>query len=334
MPSEAQELRKRLRRAGVAPGAIKAVWPAWWSDEAESSRSAVVELRYTVARRLGLSPRSLFDDGTPEFLWTDAAKFKNAGMRSEHDLAILTSFSVAVGQNLLSALPDDANRRLPDAAGTLRETLLQAVPVIDLRALLDVCWAIGIPVIQLGLFPLGAKRMHATTVQIGGRHAVLIGRTSRYAAQIAYILAHEFGHIARHHLRDVTALVEADDPIAHRGDDEEQEADEYALELLTGSPTTTVESDRLDFSARQLAQAAAQAAGSYRIDPGILALCLGHSSGRWRQAFGALKLLPPGEVDVGGFVNDIARQQLRWELLSMDEREFLESAMGGESGGT
>jgi hypothetical protein len=77
-----------------------------------------------------------------------------------------------------------------------------------------------------------------------------------------------------------------------------------------------------------------RAASNYRIDPGVLALCLGHSSGHWRQAFGALKLLPPGEFDVGGFMNGVARRQLGWDSLSMDAADFLGPVMGGEPGGT
>ena len=38
---------------------VDAVWPAWWSDEAEGSPSAQTELRFGVSRRLGIDPRSL-----------------------------------------------------------------------------------------------------------------------------------------------------------------------------------------------------------------------------------------------------------------------------------
>ncbi len=326
MPSESQALRKRLREAGIAPRTIRAIWPTWWSEEAEASRSAVVELRYTVARRLGSSPRSLFENGSPEFLWKDAAKFKNVGTQGDDELAILTSFGVAVGQALLAASPGSVVD-VPSAA-ELRAVLLRTSPAVDLRTLLDLAWAVGIPVAQLALFPLGAKRMHAITVRVHGRYAILVGRQSPFPAQVAYLVAHELGHVASGHVSTAPALVEAEDPLTGSGDDEEHDADAYALELLTGDPHTVIEATDPQFSAVQLANAAIGAARELRIDPGVLALCLGHSSGRWKQAFAALKLLPPGPVDVRDFINGVARHQLRWNDLSGDAQEFLSAALG------
>src|ERR1700735_5212780 len=106
MPSEAQTLRRQLMRAGISGSAIDAVWPQWWSTDAEASISAVTELRYTLARRLGLSPQSLFEDA-PRFVWRDEAKFKNLGTATEDEGVVLTSFSVALGGYLVAATPSD-----------------------------------------------------------------------------------------------------------------------------------------------------------------------------------------------------------------------------------
>jgi len=333
MPSEANALRQQLRAAGVAPGAIRAVWPEWWSNEAELSRSAVAQLKYTVARRLGLSPRSLFD-GPPRFVWKDEAKFKNLGAQSDQELAILTSFGVAVGRCAVDGTGQGAPLPRGVTAEMLRDVVLASSPIIGLRELLGLCWSFGIPVIQLALFPLARKRMHAITVQVRGRYAILVGRASKFPAPVAYIVAHELGHIVLRHVVDSAALVEAEDPLTTRNpDNEEAAADRFALELLTGDPAPVVQSNEPRFTAGQLAEAARIASADYRIDPGVLALCLGHSTGHWRQAFGALKILPPGEVDVGAGVNALAKSQLDWASLSLENRDFLITVMGelGES---
>ena len=70
-----RSIRRELRNAGLTTGAIDAVWPQWWDESAESSPAASAELRYTLARRLGLSPQSLFE-GPPRFVWRDRAKYK------------------------------------------------------------------------------------------------------------------------------------------------------------------------------------------------------------------------------------------------------------------
>src|SRR5437588_12250307 len=65
-------LRQKLLHLGLTRQAVDAAWPAWWSEEAEASASARVELRFSVARKLGLDPRSLLEDPSqPRFVWHD-----------------------------------------------------------------------------------------------------------------------------------------------------------------------------------------------------------------------------------------------------------------------
>src|SRR5258708_1062663 len=122
MPSEAASLRHELRQAGFAASAIEAVWPGWWSDEAETSFSATAELRFTVARRLGLSPKSLFD-GPPRFVWKDTTKFKNLGTTTPGEATLLTPFGTAVSRYTLAALPNEHHFQRSDASELRRPSL-------------------------------------------------------------------------------------------------------------------------------------------------------------------------------------------------------------------
>ena len=89
----ARKLRSRLRELGLSSAAIEAAWPGWWSDEANSSLSAQAELRFGVARRLGLDPRSLLDDReAPRFMWREEARFKHLSGEGELEQAGITSF--------------------------------------------------------------------------------------------------------------------------------------------------------------------------------------------------------------------------------------------------
>jgi len=327
MASDARSLRRELRQAGLTTGAIDAVWPEWWNETAENSVSASAELRYTVARRLGVSPRSLFD-GPPRFVWRDRAKYKNIGAASVNEVGILSSFGVAVGQSALSAAPPSV--ALPGSAADLRKAILASSSIVGLGDLLAFCWAVGVPVMQLRLFPLGQKRMHAMTAQVGDRFVILLGKETRFAAQAAYIVAHEIGHIILQHTSGLGALLDVEDPLeVTDADDEELAADQFALELLTGDAEPRVESDQTTFSATQLAHAAMAAAEGARADAGILALCLAHATGRWEQGFGSLKIIPPGEVDVGTEVNALARRELFWSSLPLESQDYLSKVMGG-----
>src|SRR4051794_15067371 len=102
-----REIKDRLGALGMNPAVVDAVWPAWWSDEAEHSSSARTELRFGVSRRLGIDPRSLLGaDEEPRFLWGgQEAKFKNLSNVSEVERTGLTSFGRAVASILLQATP-------------------------------------------------------------------------------------------------------------------------------------------------------------------------------------------------------------------------------------
>jgi hypothetical protein len=326
MTSDARSLRRELRKAGLTTGAIDAVWPEWWSEAAETSASASAELRYTLARRLGISPRSLFD-GPPRFVWRDRVKYKNLGTASSEEVGILTSFGVAVGQCALAAAPPAV--RLPASAAELRAAILASSDVVGLGDVLAFCWAVGVPVLQLRLFPLAHKHMHAMTVQVGNRFVILLGRETRFAAQAAYVVAHEIGHMVLLHTVGLAALIDVEDPLrVTEVDDEESAADRFALELLTGDPEPHVESNVESFSATQLADAAMTAAPDAHVDAGVLALCLAHATARWEQGFGALKIIPPGESDVGSELNALARRELAWSSLPLDIQDYLLKVMG------
>src|SRR6266478_1051876 len=91
----ARRFRQRLRGFGFTDPAIDAAWPSWWSDEAESSFSAQTELRFSIARKLGLEPRSLLEDETePRFIWRDEARFKRLSGESDLERAGITSFGM------------------------------------------------------------------------------------------------------------------------------------------------------------------------------------------------------------------------------------------------
>lgn len=331
--TESQRIRDTLRRAGLTTNAIEAVWPRWWSDDADVSVSATAELRYSLARRLGLPPSTLFDDD-PVFVWGDDARFKNLGTATEQDGAILASFAVAVGRCAVAATPDVGQTLLGRSALDLRSDLLTAAPWVDLARLLSLCWGLGVPVLYLGVFPLDGKRMFAASTRVDTRHAVLLGRRSIFPAQVAYYVAHEIGHIALGHSADSAAVVDLGDPLQlGDADDDESAADRFALELLTGRPDPQIEWNADKFTAPQLAEVALRDGPALGIDPGVLALCVGHRSQRWAQVFSALSLMGSAVPDLADEINAIARAQLQWDTLPSDAAEFLSAVMKSEPAG-
>ena len=164
MTADSEDLRRELRRAGLSEQVISAAWPSWWSEDLADDLSGRYELRFALARRLGLSPRELLGERV-RFVWNDEARFKHLSVQDETHRAALASFGVTVGRALLRATPAAGSLDGVDASG-LRAALLGDRTLVDLPGLLYACWAIGIPVVHLRVFPLDTKSMHAMVVAL------------------------------------------------------------------------------------------------------------------------------------------------------------------------
>lgn len=330
MTESASDLKKRLNSFGLSDAAIRAVWPQWWSDAADESTSARTELRFGVARRLGIDPSSLIeDDAEPRFLWPSQARFKNLAGESATEREGISSFGRAVAKTLLNATPPgQVGLPVQGSAATLRQTLLGigGAPFVALRDLLALCWGVGIPVVYLRVFPWQQKRMAAMTVRLGERSAILLARDSRYPAPISFWLAHELGHLLLSHISGdevIVDLEEIDD--GEPSDGEEEAADAFALELLTGEPSPIVMKapESAQPTATGLAKVASERGPELGIEPGTLALCYGFTTKEWAVANGALGVLYRDGSPVWEQINHLAMNQMDTEMLPDDSRTFL-----------
>lgn len=327
MPEDSNKLRAELRAAGLSDRAIDAAWPSWWSDEAEHSASAAAELRFTLSRRLGLSARLLVGERV-EFVWGDSdARFKRLLYDGGAERAALTSFAMVIGRLLIRACPDHVDMEAI-AALRLRRAILARSRFVDLGTLLAACWSVGIPVVQLRVFPLDAKGMDAMVVRVDDRYAVLVARESSYPATTAFTLAHELGHIFLGHMADATVLVDAEEEQQDHGDAEELASDRYALTLLTGSDKPNIKIDRPRFNAVQLARAVTGVADEHRVEPGTLALCVGYARNAWPVATAALRFIYGPPVNVAMGINQIAEGELLWDELGEDAAAYLRRVVG------
>jgi hypothetical protein len=324
---DTRKLVGALKDAGLSDQAIRAAWPSWWGDDAESSRSGRAELRFALARKLGLSPKSLLGERV-EFIWKNDARFKNLTAVDSNEQAALASFGVAIGRLLLRATP--AFQLIEGMEATqLRDAILAGRPVVDLLGLLNTCWALGVPVIHLRVFPLAAKSMRAMVVGVDGRHAILLGRDSRYPAPLAFTIAHELGHAVLGHAKGGEALVDIDDTEYETTDSEEQEADRFGLTLLTGMQRPQITTNIENYSARSLANAVLQAGPQRGIEPGTLALCVGYTQQNWATSNAALRYIYPEARPIWDDINKLAGSQLHWDELGDDSSTYLNNVMFG-----
>jgi len=156
-------------------------------------------------------------------------------------------------------------------------------------------------------------------VRIGRRHAILVARESGPPAQYMFHVAHELGHIVLGHLANTTAIIDADpadpanDPQELVDDDEENAADEFAEELLTGNAHFRVDRGLggTQGNANELARIAMATGKKLGIDPGHVVLCFADATGDWALAMSAIKHIPDQEEKPSHLVNEVLWSQIQ-----------------------
>jgi Zn-dependent peptidase ImmA (M78 family) len=271
----------------------------------------------------------------PQFLWREEARFKHLSNEGELERAGITSFGRAFASVLVAAAPARQASAVELSARELREQVLgSGRPYVDLLDLLSLCWLFGVPVVHLRVFPWPQKRMAAMAVTIQDRAAILLAKDAVHPPAVAFYVAHELGHLALGHLgadRIIVDLADADGPVAGGDDEEEVTADRFALELLTGHAEPTVVVAGARPNATRLAAAALDASAELHIEPGTLAQMFGYSTGDWRIATGALKIIYEQEKPVWQEVNALARRELQLDLLPDDAAEYVSAVIGDRS---
>ena len=328
--TEAERFRGSLKSVGLSDPAINAAWPDWWSDDADPSPSARLELRFSVARKLGLDARSVLDEeGVPRFIWKDEARFKHLSGETDLERAAISSFGRSVGTLLTAGSPVAQFSLIGTSAATLRDAILRSQSYVRLVDLLSLAWSSGTPVAYLRVFPAVRKRMAAMAVAVGNRRAVLLAKDSMYPPHIAFYLGHELAHIALNHINADAAIVDMETDALSTGsaDAEEAEADRFALELLTGRPDLQLVPEG-SYNAPGLADLALRVSTELHIEPGTIALCFGYSTGNWAVANSAMRFIYDAPRPVWNEVNRLTLSQLDLEQLPSDSSSYLNTILG------
>lgn len=318
-------LYRRLSEVGLTRAFVrKTALPTWWDDEIAVNPAGYAQGLLLLSRHLGLELRSLQDDSVPLRLRDfGACKHKKRAEVTEGELALSRVMATRAAQLAAEAMPAPPCP-LPTSAAEIRQQILdRGVPCVGLGELLDFCWSVGIPVLHLDHFPTNARRPDGFAAKVHGRPVVVLCRKAKYSAWLLFILAHELGHIALCHISDDGALL--DDHVDEASqDDEEMQANTFAVELLTGRPDCRFVPSGPWPNARELAEDARQLGRQRMIDPGHIVLNYAHAMGNSFFAVGnaALKVLDP-HADAVGLVRTKLAECLDWSRLPEDSSEFL-----------
>ena len=301
----------------------KVALPSWWEDSLAENPAGLAQCLMTLSRHLGLDLKTLQDSNSPLRLRDfGVCKYKKRQGTSDDELLLSRVIATRAAQ-LAGAAMVRAYSPVPECAADIRQTILERSPWVGFEELLDYCWSLGIPVVHVNLFPKSAKRPDGFTLRLHGKPVIVLCRNEKQPSWLLFILAHELGHIARGHIPADGALF--DERLQdNEPDQEEKEADEFALELLTGKASKRIGTDGRWPNMSELAELARRFGQRNAIDPGHVVLNYANTMGSnfFPVARGALNQLYP-QADAIEIVRNKLAVNLDWEQLPEDSSEFL-----------
>lgn len=224
-PSTVAEILKRLRAAGVSARVLDRI-----GIGEEGQLDSLID---RVGRIFGWDAEQLAGTGplAPRPAVAYAGRFKAAvNQDPAHQTYVMWA-------NYLAMLVDQACPRppvaIPENPIAIRQDILAAHGSVRFEYLLDWCWEHHIAVLPLD----DPGEFHGACWSFSGRVVIVLKQQTPWESRWTFDLAHEAGHVARHLDDAAGAVVEEAEitPLGER-DDDEQEASDFAGELLLGHP--------------------------------------------------------------------------------------------------
>ena len=210
-----QNLMRRISKAGLKKDFVRrAILPDWWDDSCDDQPDLLPEIEIRVARYFGVSLAAVKDSGSALIV----PQYANAQLRRVRDVnkdrlapaihaALRIGAAVVRSARDLKAIPLD----LPTDALTWREQIRHEQGPVKFDQLLDDLWGRGIPVVPVDILP--TPNFQGIACIIEGRPVILLGHRHDELSRVAFIVAHEVGHIAAYDCVPDKPVVDQEDEV-------------------------------------------------------------------------------------------------------------------------
>jgi hypothetical protein len=322
------QIYSRLSRFGVPESYVRSrVLPDWWDDSIADTPLGAAQARMLLARNLFVDAASLTDPDQPVTpLNAGRVRYKTQRGASAGTVHPTKGLGMRLAEAISEGAPE-LQLPFPRSAADVRGSVLAAHPeCVDLRSLLRYCWGIGVPVAHLPEKPRGGGRIDGLAIHREGLPAIVLTKNSRYSAWLLFVLAHDLAHVVLGHLQGGGVVID-EGVLGPNSDQQEIEANRFAVEVLTGSPDGHYERQGR-VTAVEMAAAAARLGRTLQVDPGAVILNIAHHEdleGRnpWPLANRALSILEPN-AGAPAMVKEEMLSHLQWERLPDDAYDFVE----------
>jgi transcriptional regulator with XRE-family HTH domain len=256
------------------------------------------------------------------------ARFKSQVRTNEFQAQAYAVFAHYLALLALSATPHIKASRLPEDPAELRDRVIKHYQALTLENLLQTMWDMGIPVIPLrdpGAF-------HGACWKTSGRHVIVLKQLAQFHARWLFDLAHEGGHAARHLSNGQIGYIEPTEISPFDASPDEQEASEFASELLLFGRAEELTEKCVEVAQghlQYLKRAVIQVAASERVAVDVLANYVAHrlsmQGQNWWATANSLQVDDPAAADV---VTRILFERIDLSLLEEVDRDLFVRAVG------
>lgn len=328
------ELYQALAGIGLKKGQIRALLPDWWEDKIASSESGAWEFAMLIARRLSLDATLLAIGTISPIGSVSNTAFKHRSNLDSSQYQAGAMIGAALAESVLAAM-ERPFKAPPIDSNIIREMIFQNGNAgIDFEALLTFCWNHGIPVIPLPHLPIGIRKMDGAIFRVHDRPAIIISRRNDSKAWLSFILAHELAHFCLGHLDEDSSIIDVDlknsTTLSAEGhnDDDERDADRFALDILGGDLAENVISTwNPRSSGVELAVLARQGTTQAKSSAGHLVLRHAYRTKRWPEAQIALNFLHE-DFDAQTLLINVLSEQIDLSVLGSDLQDMVTSVTG------
>jgi hypothetical protein len=323
-------LCEQLKPLGITRPHIQKLLPSWWEPSMAETPSGLQDVQMKVAKMFNLQASSLLKDELEPTFKQEHSKFKRESTKSHADIELAASLATSTAKLAIKAFGKSSFS--PESLGTaqdIRNELLETSGRwIGLDDLVTYCWEKGIIVLHLSLYS-SIKRMDGMAININGQPVIVL-TSMKKKGFLLFDLAHELAHIALCHLEANSSLIDIElGKGSSAEDNEEKEADRFALEILSGNPDSIAPTTNKKVQLPLLVSWAKQVSLRERVEPCHAILSFAKKNNQWAIAQTALKHHFPRAVHDYNIVKDKSLEYLTSENLKTDEAVFLEKLVLG-----
>ena len=265
-----------------------AILPDWWDESCDQDSNLLPDFEIRVARFMGMPISSVRDPNTilvpPSYSGTQLRRVRNVD-EDRLTPAIHSAIQIAAAAARSLRNPESAPVVLPFDGRKWREEIQRGGVAVTLGDVIGDLWLRGIPVIPIELLP--SPSFQAIVCIVESRPVILLSYRHDEPGRVAFLIAHEAGHIAGGDCKPDQPVIDEEEEIL---DDDaiEYRADLYARQVLVGEDSVPTLDDG-EF--RQLAKDSARLERETGADAGAIIAAWAARTHEYGKATMALKAL-------------------------------------------